>query len=1016
MKITIGHFLKALVILIIYCSKHVDAINDDKRFLRLRQTSSSILSSSSKLSSSSSEVAAAAENKSRRSLVTKECEDDEDLFFLRIRTDKWGEQMQWWIKNDCNNNILFSTGITGEYYNDENTYYHYECLPKVSNGNQYTFTILDDGSDGFKVDDDSVEQPYYLIGIGDEYVYGEDILIQTDGGESSYEHHTFGDEGCDIDPLSFGSYIQTVNNMYLDLDCDSNLEEELFLVFYSQNVEEGREPISWTLINECTDEILVEKSAMEYNTSYINTMCIPKSSEGNMYNLILNDSAAYGATASFFIGLGYDASYAKQYEEIDTNSSSLDTQTFGSSCEANSITKAPTAEEDIPANACSSDEEDFSFILAAMQFTAPFNNVDWKITDDCNKTILFGRQAGYYDSGYYYETGCVKKRSEGNQYTFTINNIDDLGFLDGMWKVAPYIVSIGSESYSGWEDAQYTFGSNGCELPADVLSIEDNYESIVSDFDPYLESLDCNEDSQDYVEVNITTGDTSGETSFSLTNSCSGEVVKEMNSTAQEKTYIYKACLDKANDENKYILNFKYLAGTSTSDSTSFSFQFGETSEESNNFDDVNFVLGTGCATNDDTIHNDDSTNDDTTNNDDTTDNDTTNNDDTTDNDTTINDDTTNDNTTNNDGTTNDDTTNNDETTNNNSTEQSDIGDDVLFDPSIETPECFAGTTIVQLKGKGPTYLKNAVVGDKVLSGSGKYETIYAIDHSSMNKKALFIQVYTNSINKSIRTVASHNSQKYHQEGPLELTRQHLIYIHGKKYPIPASKLHVGDKIQTLNGPKVVTQLSIVLRSDGYMNVLTTDGNIVVSEQGIITSAYSASYLLHEQNKNKTAGSNGLTYLHNHMDEYMKLSPGGFSTMVSYHSFYHEAVKPLKFFCMDINSQLCKLLSSPTTSTSFPSSSLSSTMAVREHIFNNKQTDEEDETIIAYTRFGRYLFNNYLKNKTMYSLKTAMLATMFIVATMINYIFYCKSIQLGILFLYILWKIHFVAKRSKPEI
>merc|ERR1712076_216758 len=75
-------------------------------------------------------------------------------------------------------------------------------------------------------------------------------------------------------------------------------------------------------------------------------------------------------------------------------------------------------------------------------------------------------------------------------------------------------------------------------------------------------------------------------------------------------------------------------------------------------------------------------------------------------------------------------------------------------------------------------------------------------------------------------------------DSPLEITKSHMMFIHGKKNPMPASSVKVGDLMQMANGSSsTVTKISSVTR-EGIWNPITTDGTIVVD--GIVTSTYNS--------------------------------------------------------------------------------------------------------------------------------------------------------------------------------
>merc|ERR1719230_797254 len=70
---------------------------------------------------------------------------------------------------------------------------------------------------------------------------------------------------------------------------------------------------------------------------------------------------------------------------------------------------------------------------------------------------------------------------------------------------------------------------------------------------------------------------------------------------------------------------------------------------------------------------------------------------------------------------------------------------------------------------------------------------------------------------------------------PLEMTDQHLIFLDGKKNPVRADSVKVGDVLQAEGKNAVVEKIELVTRT-GIYNPLTSSGTIQVN--GIIASNY----------------------------------------------------------------------------------------------------------------------------------------------------------------------------------
>ena len=142
---------------------------------------------------------------------------------------------------------------------------------------------------------------------------------------------------------------------------------------------------------------------------------------------------------------------------------------------------------------------------------------------------------------------------------------------------------------------------------------------------------------------------------------------------------------------------------------------------------------------------------------------------------------------------------------------------------------CFSGDTTVQVQGKGAVPMKELHVNDQVLVGKDSnnkpiYQPVYGFGHHETSTPKEFLQIHT-----------SPSSGK-----PLELSAIHLLYVQGKKDPVRADSIEVGDVlVQTSveDSTKVVkvTKVKKVVREGAYMP-LTKDGTVVVNN--ILASSY----------------------------------------------------------------------------------------------------------------------------------------------------------------------------------
>jgi len=140
-------------------------------------------------------------------------------------------------------------------------------------------------------------------------------------------------------------------------------------------------------------------------------------------------------------------------------------------------------------------------------------------------------------------------------------------------------------------------------------------------------------------------------------------------------------------------------------------------------------------------------------------------------------------------------------------------------------------------------------VGDKVLTGTGEYETVYAIDHRHPTKATRFLQIFhSSSPNSNMLHQEKMESEDEHKNEPLEVSSRHMVFLEnrgsvvggdGKSlwHPVPAYTVKIGDRIRTMEGPREVKRISNVTRR-GLINVLTPSGTIVVGFSGIVASTY----------------------------------------------------------------------------------------------------------------------------------------------------------------------------------
>jgi hypothetical protein len=171
---------------------------------------------------------------------------------------------------------------------------------------------------------------------------------------------------------------------------------------------------------------------------------------------------------------------------------------------------------------------------------------------------------------------------------------------------------------------------------------------------------------------------------------------------------------------------------------------------------------------------------------------------------------------------------------------------------------CFSEVATVQVKDIGSVMMKDLQVGQKILTGNGDYQPVYAFGHYKVDEPATFLQLHTS-------------------EATLEMTGQHLVFLEDKSNPVRADSVKVGD---LLSGSSAVTKISTVNR-EGINTPFTKDGTLVVD--GIVASSYIS--------------------LQDNAEEFVAL--GGNPTFISQHDYVHMGLSPFRLMCMGISSSLC---------------------------------------------------------------------------------------------------------------
>lgn len=149
-----------------------------------------------------------------------------------------------------------------------------------------------------------------------------------------------------------------------------------------------------------------------------------------------------------------------------------------------------------------------------------------------------------------------------------------------------------------------------------------------------------------------------------------------------------------------------------------------------------------------------------------------------------------------------------------------------------------------------PKRMRDLEVGDKVLTGKNTYQPIYAFGHRDSKNSIDFIKL---SFGKSY----------------IELSKEHLIYLHGKFAAVRADTVKEGDMLLQGSEPTKVTKVSKVHKKGMYAP-LTSDGTIVVN--GVKASTYVAFHTMSSNEEIKVRGV-ALPFVHQDLGSHWGMSP-----------------------------------------------------------------------------------------------------------------------------------------------
>jgi hypothetical protein len=166
---------------------------------------------------------------------------------------------------------------------------------------------------------------------------------------------------------------------------------------------------------------------------------------------------------------------------------------------------------------------------------------------------------------------------------------------------------------------------------------------------------------------------------------------------------------------------------------------------------------------------------------------------------------------------------------------------------------CFSGENTVELEDGSSLQMKDLSLGDRVKTGEGTFESVYTFAHYHHEIEAEFVQIFAKSMSK-----------------PLELSADHMVFLHGKVAPAPAGSLVVGDTLLMGDGTSAeVVKLKQVMRSGAYAP-FTASGSIIVN------NVVASNYISFESGSYMTIG--GMQF-------------------VSYHWMSHLTQAPRRLYC-----------------------------------------------------------------------------------------------------------------------
>lgn len=171
--------------------------------------------------------------------------------------------------------------------------------------------------------------------------------------------------------------------------------------------------------------------------------------------------------------------------------------------------------------------------------------------------------------------------------------------------------------------------------------------------------------------------------------------------------------------------------------------------------------------------------------------------------------------------------------------------------------------------------MKDVQIGDHIRTSATEYQPVYSFAHYHPTRKGKFLVVQT----------SNHNITNQY---PLEISGEHLLYLLGKRTPVRAKTVHVGDKLEPA-GATIVSISSV--EKDGLYAPLTPDGSFLVFQPGWPVTATNGT-----GNGMVKVSSYAAIVQHQTKSDYVQWQDGT-NLPISQHRGIHMLLTPFRLIC-----------------------------------------------------------------------------------------------------------------------